>query len=55
MPLRFLTEWDEFRQLDLARLHASMHRPAFVFDGRNILDRSKYSSAGFEIHSIGKS
>ncbi len=50
-----LTEWDEFRQLDLARLHASMHRPAFVFDGRNILDRSKYSSAGFEIHSIGKS
>lgn len=50
-----LTEWDEFKSLDVQRVFESMHRPAFVFDGRSILDRSKYESVGFEIHSIGKS
>ena len=50
-----LTEWDEFRQLDVARIYASMHRPAFVFDGRNVLDRKLYSDTGFEIHAIGRS
>ena len=50
-----MTEWDEFRQLDVARIYESMHRPAFVFDGRNILDRKLYSDTGFEIHAIGRS
>ena len=50
-----MTEWDEFRQLDVARIYDSMHRPAFVFDGRNILDRKLYSDTGFEIHAIGRS
>jgi UDPglucose 6-dehydrogenase len=49
-----LTEWDEFKQLDLAKIYAGMNRPAFVFDGRNILDRQAYTKAGFEIHAIGK-
>lgn len=49
-----LTEWDEFKQLDLPRIYNRMLRPAFVFDGRNILDRQAYSDAGFEIHAIGK-
>jgi UDPglucose 6-dehydrogenase len=32
-----------------------MHRPAFVFDGRNLLDRGQMTKIGFEIHAIGKS
>ncbi len=50
-----LTEWDEFKTLDAKRVFDTMHRPAFVFDGRNIIDRITYQEIGFEIHSIGKS
>lgn len=49
-----LTEWDEFRTLDFARIHESMFKPAFVFDGRNILDAGKLGDLGFELYSIGK-
>ncbi len=49
-----LTEWDEFKQLDFERVFLGMHRPAFVFDGRNILDRAKLKLLGFDIHGIGK-
>jgi UDPglucose 6-dehydrogenase len=31
-----------------------MYKPAFVFDGRNILDTEKMSAIGFEIKGIGK-
>lgn len=50
-----MTEWDEFKRYDFARVYKSMHKPAFVFDGRNILDREQLADTGFEIHSIGKS
>ncbi len=50
-----LTEWDEFRDLDFARIHAGMHKPAFVFDGRNILPRAKLERLGFRFFAIGKS
>lgn len=50
-----LTEWDEFKQLDAKRVFDHMYRPAFVFDGRNIINRQQYNEIGFEIHSIGKS
>lgn len=33
-----LTEWDEFKQYDWKKIYDSMVKPAFVFDGRNILD-----------------
>ncbi|MFH1499123.1 MAG: UDP-glucose 6-dehydrogenase, partial [Verrucomicrobiota bacterium] len=36
-----LTEWDEFKTLDFQRIHAGMQKPAFLFDGRNILDLAK--------------
>lgn len=49
-----LTEWDEFRALDFARIHESMFKPAFVFDGRNILDAGKLGDLGFDLYSIGK-
>ncbi len=52
--LAVLTEWDEFRTLDFAAIHAGMHKPAFVFDGRNILPRGELEAAGFKVFAIGK-
>lgn len=50
-----MTEWDEFKSLDFERVYTSMHKPAFVFDGRGILDSKQLTSIGFEFHSIGRS
>ena len=50
-----LTEWDEFKSFGSAQSLATMHQPAFVFDGRNIVDRKKLTDIGFEVHSIGRS
>jgi UDPglucose 6-dehydrogenase len=52
--IAILTEWDEFKELDMERVYASMHRPAFIFDGRNILDGKQLTQLGFEIQSIGR-
>jgi UDPglucose 6-dehydrogenase len=52
--LAVLTEWDEFRTLDFPRIHAGMHKPAFVFDGRNILPRAELERLGFSVFAIGK-
>jgi UDPglucose 6-dehydrogenase len=49
-----VTEWDEFKQLDFARIFAAMNKPAFAFDGRNILDLAKLKAIGFRAHGIGK-
>ncbi|MDX2108726.1 MAG: UDP-glucose 6-dehydrogenase [Verrucomicrobiota bacterium] len=51
-----LTEWDAFKmdQLDYAAIYAGMHRPAFLFDGRNLLDLNAVRALGFEAYGIGK-
>ena len=49
-----LTEWPEFRALDWRRVHAGCAKPAFVFDGRNLLDPDALRAAGFEVLGIGK-
>lgn len=49
-----LTEWDEFKTLDYARIHKSMRKPAFLFDGRNLLDVNAMQALGFDAHAIGK-
>jgi UDPglucose 6-dehydrogenase len=49
-----LTEWDEFKSLDFAKIFAGMQQPAFVFDGRNILDLPKLRALGFRASGIGK-
>jgi len=49
-----MTEWDEFKNIDYEKAYASMSKPAFVFDGRNILDHSKLQKIGFEVYAIGK-
>ncbi len=49
-----LTEWDEFKTLDFARIFAGMPKPAFIFDGRNILDLAALRKIGFKASGIGK-
>jgi len=49
-----LTEWDEFKTLDYEKIFKGMAKPAFLFDGRNILDHAKLREIGFEVHAIGK-
>jgi len=49
-----LTEWDIYRTLDYRRIFDSMIKPAFIFDGRNILDHQALHAIGFNVYSIGK-
>lgn len=49
-----LTEWDEFKTADFPAIYESMQKPAFIFDGRNILDSSQLTPLGFQIQGIGK-
>jgi len=49
-----LTEWDEFKTFDYERIYKSMAKPAFIFDGRNLLDHEALRKIGFEVHAIGK-
>jgi len=48
-----VTEWNEFRQLDLGRVKASMRRPVIV-DGRNIYDPAVMRGLGFTYRGIGR-
>ncbi len=47
------TEWNEFKQLDLARVRASMRQPVVV-DGRNIYDPADMLRLGFRYRGIGR-
>lgn len=49
-----LTEWDEFKTLDYERIYKTMTKPAFIFDGRNVLDHAKLRDIGFIVYAIGK-
>jgi UDPglucose 6-dehydrogenase len=51
--LAILTEWREFRQLNLERIKELMARPA-IFDGRNIYDPERSRRLGFEYYSLGR-
>jgi UDPglucose 6-dehydrogenase len=51
--LAVLTEWDEFKNYDWQRIYNNMQKPAFVFDGRNILDRLALETIGFVYKGIG--
>ncbi len=49
-----LTEWDEFKSYDWQKIYDAMLKPAFVFDGRNILDQKALEQIGFVYRAIGK-
>ena len=48
-----LTEWDEFVNLDWSDIYINMFKPAFVFDGRNILNQKTIKKIGFKLYTIG--
>ena len=49
-----MTEWDEFKTYDWEAIYTKMYKPAFVFDGRNILNVEKLTAIGFQVKGIGK-
>jgi UDPglucose 6-dehydrogenase len=49
----FLTEWDEFRKINLSKLRARVSTPLFV-DLRNLFSEEAVADAGFEYWCIGR-
>ena len=51
-----LTEWDALKmdQTDYTRIFNKMEKPAFIFDGRNLLDLESLRRIGYEAHGIGR-
>ena len=52
--IALMTEWDIYPKLDYEKIYKAMIKPAFVFDGRNILDGKKLFKMGFNVFPIGK-
>lgn len=48
-----LTEWDEFKTYDWQKVYEGMKKPAFLFDGRNVLDNNALKVMGFRFAGIG--
>ncbi|KAF8173695.1 UDP-glucose/GDP-mannose dehydrogenase [Pholiota molesta] len=48
------TEWKEFKEIDWEAVYAGMNKPAFVFDGRLLVDAEKLRSIGFKVTTIGR-
>ena len=49
-----LTDWNEFKTYDYLKIFNEMEKPAFLFDGRNVLDHKKLFSIGFNVFPLGK-
>jgi len=52
--LVILTDWNVYKTLDYQRIYTSMVKPAFIFDGRNIVDLQKCFEIGFNVFPVGK-
>ena len=52
--IAILTEWDLYKTLDFHKIYSSMTKPAFLFDGRNILDHQTLFEIGFNVYPVGK-
>ena len=51
--LAVITEWDAFTRQDFSAIYEQMEKPAFVFDGRKLLDKEKLRAIGFNSYEIG--
>ena len=51
--LVLVTEWNEFKHLDLTRLRLAMRSPVFV-DGRNVYEPAAMREAGFQYYGVGR-
>ena len=52
--IAILTEWNEFISYDWKYIYLNMYKPAFLFDGRGILDSDKLEEIGYNFYSLGK-
>ncbi|WP_158976834.1 nucleotide sugar dehydrogenase [Cellulophaga sp. L1A9] len=52
--IAILTEWDEFKTYDWEKIYDKMLKPAFIFDGRRLLDKAKMEKIGFNYYRIGQ-
>ena len=53
--IAILTEWDEFKTYNWKKIYDNMQKPAFIFDGRGILDITELEDIGFICYKIGSS
>lgn len=51
--IAIMTEWEQYQALDWKKIYDSMEKPAFVFDGRNLLDHRGLHELGFNVYPIG--
>jgi UDPglucose 6-dehydrogenase len=49
-----MTEWGIYRTLDWEKIYRSMEKPAFLFDGRNLLDHEALFKLGFNVYPLGR-
>jgi UDPglucose 6-dehydrogenase len=52
--LAVLTEWEEYKKLDYKKIFGAMEKPAFIFDGRDLLDHKSLFETGFNVFPLGK-
>jgi UDPglucose 6-dehydrogenase len=52
--IALLTEWRHYKELDFQKIFLAMEKPAFIFDGRNILDHRRCFALGFNVYPTGK-
>ena len=52
--IAIMTEWELYKTLDYKKIYKRMEKPAFLFDGRNILDHQEIYEIGFNVYPIGK-
>ena len=51
--IAILTEWDVFKDYDWQNIYTKVYKPAFIFDGRRLLDKEMIEKLGFEYFRIG--
>lgn len=52
--IAIMTEWDQFKTLDYEKIYTQMLKPAFVFDGRRIIDKGALDRIGFKTYKLGE-
>ena len=53
--IALITDWTEFAGYDYEKIFSLMEKPAFLFDGRNLLDHDRLFQIGFNVFPLGKS
>ena len=52
--IAIMTEWEEFKNYDWSKIYSFIKKPAFIFDGRNILDMREIKEIGFNYNGLGR-